>query len=107
MQHIAIYPTRYPDRLQVYKSNAPYPMNFTQAPSFSHQILVDYGGRAALQGLSTIKGPVMFPVKTGPAWERGLAYPMTHSIPDPYQQGFINAMGQMSQNTNLSYYTIR
>jgi len=108
MQHIANYPTRYPDRLQTYKANAPYPMNFTQAPSFSHQVLVEYGGQPVLQGLSMVKGPVMFPVRPAGSqtrWERGAAYPITHSIPDPYQQAFIDTMGQMSQATPLGYYT--
>lgn len=53
----------------------PYPMNFVDAPSPEHQIYVYYQGRPMLQGLSRTSGPIM--------------YPLTHSIPDPYQLSFI------------------
>lgn len=93
---VSKYPIRYPDSLQTYRSNAPYPMNFMQAPSFDHQILIEYGDQTALQGLSTVRGPFMFPVRQEIIYPRGNylqpAYPVTHSIPGPYQQNYINTM---------------
>lgn len=85
------YPYRYPPSMQSYVSspNYPYPMNFTQAPSFDHQVLVNYDGRPMLQGLNINSGPFMFPLR-----QPQIAYPLTHSIPDPYQQSFINAYGR-------------
>jgi len=103
MQRISQYPTRYPDRFQLYKSSAPYPMNFMQAPSFENQILIDYGGQPMLQGLSTIRGPFMFPVRAQVPQLSQLAYPITHSIPGPYQQSYINKMGSYS-NYDIPYY---
>jgi hypothetical protein len=95
-QDYPTYPVRYPDNVQVWFSTPqnPYPMNFMQAPSYGHQVLVNYQGQSMLQGLSTIRGPFMFPVRNQ------IAYPITHSIPDPYQQSFINAAG-----VGRRYYT--
>lgn len=89
------YPQRYPDRFQAYDSPEPYPMGFTDAPSYNRQILVNYGGQPMLQGLSTTRGPFMFPVRTEIFYPTGnqIMYPPTHSIPTPYQQFFINASG--------------
>jgi len=82
----------------------PYPMNFVQAPSPTHQVLVQYNGQSYLQGLSINKGPVMYPtreVNCNPvnAWEHkhttrpkccpAVVYPTTHSIPGPYLQSYI------------------
>lgn len=87
------YPIRYPQNVQVWQGTPqyPYPMNFTDAPSFGHQVLINYNGRPMLQGLDTVRGPFMFPVKEpmifnpcGP-----ITYPITHSVPSPYQQMYI------------------
>lgn len=88
----------------------PYPMNFVQAPSPSHQILVHYNGKPNLQGLSIVKGPVMFPpfnetnCHPNNSYERkyskfagcekttthsAIMYPTTHSIPGPFLQSYI------------------
>ena len=83
------FPSRYSPAFQVYQSSSPYPMNFMQAPSYSNQILIDYAGQPALQGLSTVRGPFMYPVRAQ------IAYPLTHSVPDPFQQSYINLMGEM------------
>lgn len=71
-------PKKYPDIEQKWKPNSkqPYPMNFVQAPSSTNQVLVYYNGKPCLQGLSTNKGPIM--------------YPTTHSIAGPYLQSYIN-----------------
>ena len=82
----------------------PYPMNFVQAPSAQHQILVTQGGRPMYQGLSIVKGPVSYPAKVlhnrGPvnSYERkhsAIVYPTTHSIPGPYLQSFIRLPNKM------------
>jgi hypothetical protein len=107
------YPRRYSDAYQLYKNNAPYPMNFMQAPSFENQILVNYGGQPALQGLSTVRGPFMFPVRQEIIYPvtqyRPTAYPVTHSLPDPYQQQYINTTGpggmNFTQENPLAYST--
>jgi hypothetical protein len=80
-----VNPVRYPESVQIWHSTPsnPWPMNFVQAPSFSNQVLVSYKGQPNLQGLSTVKGPIMFPVKQ-------IAYPVDHSIPDPFNQHYIN-----------------
>lgn len=79
------YPVRYPEYAQIWKGTPqnPYPMNFMQAPSFGNQVLVNFQGRPALQGLSTIRGPFMFPVQSP------IVYPMSHSVLDPYQRSFL------------------
>lgn len=81
------YPVRYPDFAQQFQGTIgnPYPMNFMQAPSFGHQVLVSYGGRPMLQGLSCVRGPFMFPVRSP------VVYPLTHSVLSPYQRGFLDA----------------
>jgi hypothetical protein len=86
---------RYSDEFQLYDAYAPYPMTFMQAPAFDRQILVDYGGQTALQGLSTIRGPFMFPVRNQ------IMYPRTHSIPDQFQRTFINLVGGYPSDPNL------
>ena len=85
-------PIRYSDRFQSYNDTPqyPYPMNFVQAQSPNNQVLVNYRGQPMLQGLSTIRGPMMFPVrdvninveqKTDQMWAYGVL--------DPYQQSFL------------------
>lgn len=100
------HPVRYPENLQqwVPRQSNPYPMNFVQAPSPSNQVIVYYNGKPYTQGLSTVKGPVMYPFteyNADPtnAWERkhtiypkqnsAIVYPTTHSIPGPYLQSYI------------------
>ena len=58
------YPVSYTDQIQIWHGTPsnPYPMNFVQAPSYSNQKLVNYQGQTYLQGLSTIKGPIMYPI---------------------------------------------
>jgi hypothetical protein len=88
----------------------PYPMNFVQAPSQSNQLLIYYNGKPQLQGLSTSKGPVMYPQKEvncspSNSWERkhsfcprkntAIQYPTTHSIPGPYLQSYIALPNKM------------
>lgn len=75
----------------------PYPMNFTQAPSPAHQVIVTYNGRQYLQGLSPSGGPFMYPIqqqrRTGSGWVNlngPIVYPTTHSIPGPYLQSYID-----------------
>jgi|ERR1044071_5991890 hypothetical protein len=91
------YPYRYPSSAQIYRPTPanPYPMNFMQAPSYGHQVLVNYRGQPTLQGLSTIRGPFMFPVRTEFIYplESKLPYPMSHSIPDPFQRTYIGLAG--------------
>lgn len=74
-----------------------YPMNFVQAPSVNHQIVVYYKGSPHLQGLSTNKGPVMYPYPkthlSGP-----ITYPTTHSIPGPYLQSYITCNSRPTYN---------
>lgn len=97
--HVTNHPHRYPNRYQSYNAPGLYPMNFMQAPSYEHQILVNYDNRPMLQGLSTVRGPFMFPVRNEiicPV-QNEIMYPMTHSIPSPYQQFFINASGNQPQ----------
>ncbi len=55
-------PKTYPDPTQRWMPSLqhPYPMNFVQAPSPTNQVLVYYNGKPQLQGLSTVKGPVMY-----------------------------------------------
>lgn len=102
------YPVRYSESLQLYKSSAPYPMTFMQAPAFDRQILVNFGGQSALQGLSTIRGPFMFPVRTEIIYPRTqIMYPRTHSIPDHFQRTFINLAGGYPSDPQIrrGYYT--
>ncbi len=91
------FPHRYPETAQLYKPTAsnPYPMTFMQAPSYGHQILVNYRDQPALQGLSVNRGPFMFPVRTEFIYpiETRLPFPMTHSIPDQFQRTFIGLAG--------------
>ena len=87
-----------------------YPMNFVQAPSPTHQIMVYYNGKPQLQGLSTNKGPVMYPLretncnpKNGyerkhtiyPMRNSAIMYPTTHSVPGPYLQSYIALPNKM------------
>lgn len=99
-------PLRFPQSMQRWMPTLqqPYPMNFTQAASPEHQLLVQYAGKPRLQGLSPILGPTMFPLYEYDAypvnaWERKhtiynpnnkIAYPTTHSIPGPYLQSYIS-----------------
>ena len=96
---VGTHPIRYPDAFQSFRQNGPYPMQFMQAPSFNHQLLIDYGGQTALQGLSTVRGPFMFPVRREIIYPVGRsnrpAYPITHSIPSPFQQKYIGLMGEL------------
>ena len=82
----------------------PYPMNFVQAPSAQHQIIINQNGRPMYQGLSINKGPVSYPIKVpcnrGPVntYERkhsAIVYPTTHSIPGPYLQSYIRLPNKM------------
>lgn len=58
------YPMPYPSHVQKWapQGGYPYPMNFVQAPSYDHQVLIKYRDEPHLQGLSTVLGPVMFPL---------------------------------------------
>lgn len=99
-------PIAYPDNVQRWMPSLehPYPMNFVQAPSPTNQLLVSYQGQPNLQGLSIVKGPVMFPLRERNChprntWERKhtfcpfgqnkIAYPTTHSVPGPFLQSYI------------------
>ena len=88
----------------------PYPMNFVQVPSPAHQVMVYYNGKPQLQGLSTAKGPVMYPSrevncnpKNGherkhticPTRNNAIMYPTTHSVPGPYLQSYIALPNKM------------
>lgn len=104
-------PIAYPEPAQRWMptSQHPYPMNFVQAPSKSNQVLVYYNGKPQLQGLSTNKGPVMFPlreVNSNPknGWERkhtifprnsAICYPTTSSVPGPFLQSYIALPNKM------------
>lgn len=102
-------PHRYPEPAQRWMPTRehPYPMNFVQAPSPKHQVLVTYNGQPYLQGLHTTRGPQMFPYPNvqcnecpANGWERkhsvyprsssAIAYPTTHSIPGPFLQSYIS-----------------
>lgn len=77
----------------------PYPMNFVQAPSKTNQLLIYYNGKPQLQGLSTVKGPFMYPVKDNNSKlssninkghkNSAVQYPTTHSIPGPCLRSYI------------------
>lgn len=69
----------------------PYPMNFVQAPSATHQLLINYKNDTFLQGLHPVKGPFMYPYR--PPQTACIAYPVTHSIPGPYLQSYIAIAG--------------
>lgn len=86
-------------------------MNFMDAPSPTHQINVIYNGRPMLQGLDTVRGPMLFPNNRlsenrcanrypssrypyGFGGLPPLVYPITHSYPSPYQQSFIMLAGK-------------
>ena len=58
------YPIPYPSHVQKWRAGLynPYPMNFVQAPSYDHQVIIQYRGEPYLQGLSTVKGPIMYPI---------------------------------------------
>jgi hypothetical protein len=105
-------PLLYPDPTQRWMPSLqhPFPMNFVQAPSASHQVLVYYNGKPQLQGLSTNKGPVMFPLREvnchpKNSWERkhticpfknnAIVYPTTHSVPGPFLQSYIALPNKM------------
>ena len=104
-------PQRCPNNLQRWMPSTyqPYPMNFNQAPSNQHQILVKYQGQPFLQGLSPNTGPYLYQSKiqskhqSQPHGEdtcvinkqhtpksSAIMYPTTHSIPGPYLQSYIN-----------------
>lgn len=101
-------PAPYPEVYQQFKPSPsfPYPMGFMEAKNPPTQVFVSYNGRPMLQGLNNIGGPVMIPLsdypfprpseryRMGPqqGYIWGTPYPRTHSIPDPYQLGFIAAM---------------
>lgn len=81
-----MYPIHYP--------KMPYPMNFVQAPSFDHQILISYGEppcrRYGLQGLSTNLGPVMFPTRNNTCVNTSAyTYPLNSSTLDPFMRQYI------------------
>lgn len=80
------YPVRYPQNIQIWQPTPqyPYPMNFVQAPSFSNQILIDYQGQPMLQGLSMVRGPVMFPIRNQ------IAYPRSHSTLSPLDRSYLS-----------------
>ena len=88
------YPVKYPANIQVWNGTPmyPYPMNFTDAPSVENQIIINYKGKPMLQGLDIVKGPFMYPIREpiitnyyGP-----IVYPISHSIPSPYQRAYFN-----------------
>ena len=54
-------PMSYPTQHWIPTTKNPYPMNFMQAPSPNHQVMVNYNGRPYSQGLSTNTGPIMYP----------------------------------------------
>lgn len=90
-------PVRLPEYDQEWHATPsnPYPMNFMDAPSPSHQINVIYNGQPMLQGLDIVRGPMMFPVKRCQWYPRGpIMYPTTHSIPGPYLQTYIALAGK-------------
>ena len=85
-------------------TNSPYPMNFSQARSPQHQILITHKGSPMLHGLSTSSGPYMYPTRVqynrGPinSYERkhsAIVYPTTHSVPGPFLQSYINLPNKM------------
>lgn len=88
-------------------STQPYPMTFMQAPNPNYQLAVNYRGQDYLQGLSTIRGPFAFQANDAtvpfafqandatapfafPIRNQQPAYPITHSIPSPYDRWFMN-----------------
>lgn len=85
-------PVRYPQQIQLYRGTPqnPYPMNFMQAPSFDHQVLVDYRGQAMLQGLSTVRGPFMFPVRNPYGNRCNFPPPDYYNVLDPFQMSYVN-----------------
>ena len=104
-QPVKNFPTAYPDYLQKYHPTQqnPYPMNFVQAPSFDHQILVNYNGQPMLQSLSVNGGPQLCPVRNinGGLFSRNsnrslqninqsqVAYPLSHSVLDPCDRSYL------------------
>ncbi len=48
--------------------------------------LLNQENKFYLQGLSTVKGPVMFPIKK----HHAICYPTTHSVPGPFLRSYIN-----------------
>jgi len=107
MQH----PRRYPQNVQIWRgtSTFPYPMNFTDAPSFGHQVLVNYNGQSFLQGLNPVMGPLMFPVRNPYGAENPnspyamtgcpASYPLldAYNIIDPYDMKYLT-YGYYPQN---------
>jgi hypothetical protein len=104
------YPRRYPNNIQLYKATKkfPYPMNFTEAPSFGDQVLVNYNGQSFLQGLNPVTGPIMFPVlnpygyndPSSPyAMSSPPGYPLldAYNIVDPYNMKYLT-YGYYPQN---------
>jgi hypothetical protein len=92
-------PYRYPQRMQRFRPSSvtPYPSAFMDAPSFTHQILVNFNGQPMLQGLDVVQGPLMFPVRETREMRQsngcniGIPPLCYYNIPDPYQRQFINA----------------
>jgi len=84
-------------------------MNFTDAPSFGSQVLVNYNGRAFLQGLNPVTGPFMFPVQNPYSFgDQSSPYPMrncpasyplldAYNIIDPNDMKYLN-YGYFPQN---------
>ncbi len=89
------YPYSYPSHVQKWQPTAqnPYPMNFVQAPSPDHQLLVSYQGQNYLQGLSTVRGPFMFPIRNQcPSPPSVFAYPPERSVLTEYNLAYLQAM---------------
>ena len=98
------YPRRYPQNVQLYKATRqfPYPMNFTDAPSFGSQVLVNYNGQSFLQGLNPVMGPIMFPVQNPYGYgDPNSPYPMRNC---PASYPLLDAYNIIDPN-NMKYLT--
>lgn len=92
------YPISYPQHVQKWNptSQNPYPMNFVQAPSSEHQIMVTFNGQPYLQGLSTVRGPFMFPIRNQcPVPTNNVfAYPPERSVLTEHNLAYVNLVGK-------------
>jgi len=96
------YPIRYPDPFQIYTPTPAnlYPSTFMQAPSFPNQVLVNFQGQDALQGLSQFRGPYMFPVQNIRRSRCDFPPVDYYNVLDPYQRSFLNYGYITKRNTS-------
>ena len=102
------YPYSYPSHVQKWNPTQqnPYPMNFVQAPSPQHQTMVSFNGQTYLQGLSTVRGPFMFPIRNQCPIQNNnafsyplennsvFAYPPERSVLSEQNMSYVNLVGK-------------